>query len=423
MCECKTDPTQNSSSAGGLVTNDGSAAPTTATPIVHVTMNLSPMIRHDSMEGRPYIVVPMIMLTEGVHAGSNGPLYYPGDELAKTPMVWNHKPIVVYHPQINGVGVSACDPIILTNRKIGIILNARFEDGKLHAEAWLEVERVKLVDNRILESLEAGKTVELSTGLFTDNETTEGTWNDEGYTAIARNYRPDHLAILPDKKGACSIEDGAGLLRLNEEIADLKQQIQTLTSSTTNGGLTERRSTMDKKLFIDSLIANSEWVEADREMLMGMSDDQLKRCKVADAPKPTDNANPKPAPKKIETPKTPTDNDAPKPVTVASYIENAPLGIRDMLASGLRAHEAEKVRYVTAITANERNVFTPEQLNAKCLTELQQIAALLPPVSNGSPTYHALADMLAVSGVPVGNTGSPVKAPEPMAPTPEISFN
>jgi hypothetical protein len=40
-----------------------------------------------------------------------------------------------------------------------------------------------------------------------------GTLNGMEYGRIARNLMPDHLAILPDKIGACSIADGAGLLR------------------------------------------------------------------------------------------------------------------------------------------------------------------------------------------------------------------
>lgn len=184
--------------------------------IQNIIANISAPVRVDNMEGREFLVAPMIMLTEGVHAGSNGPLLYPSDELAKTPVVWNHKPVVVYHPTMNGQGVSACDPDVITNRKVGVIMNTRFEKGKLHAEAWLDKERANKVDPRILQAIETATVMELSTGLFTDNEAKEGEWNGEKYVAVARNYRPDHLALLPDKKGACSIEDGAGFLRLNE---------------------------------------------------------------------------------------------------------------------------------------------------------------------------------------------------------------
>lgn len=171
------------------------------------------LIRNDEMEGRAYTVVPMVMMVEGVHAGSSGPLYYPAEELAKVPGVWNHKPVVVYHPQINGQGVSACDPEILTTYKIGVIMNTKFEDGKLKAEAWLEADRIEKVDNRIAEAIANQTMLELSTGVFTENEAEAGEWNGEAYTHIARNYRPDHLAVLPDQKGACSIEDGAGFIR------------------------------------------------------------------------------------------------------------------------------------------------------------------------------------------------------------------
>jgi len=184
---------------------------------IPITCNFIGITRNDRMEGKEYLVAPMIMLVEGVHAGSNGPLYYPAEELGKTPAVWNYKPVVVYHPQRNGEGCSACDPDIITNRKVGLIMNAVFSEGKLKAEAWLDIERAKVVDNRILDAIEKKEVMELSTGVFTDNEATEGKWNGESYSYIARNYRPDHLALLPDMKGACSIQDGAGFLRLNVE--------------------------------------------------------------------------------------------------------------------------------------------------------------------------------------------------------------
>lgn len=181
-----------------------------------IICNLKGALRYDTLEGRKYLVVPMAMLTEGVHAGNNGPLFYPADELRKNPQVWNHKPIVVYHPEKNGVGISACEVEILNTRKVGLMLNTKY-DNKLRAEAWLDVDRLKTVDARVLTMLQQQLPIEVSTGLFTDNEETEGTWNGKQYVAIARNYRPDHLAILPDKIGACSVADGAGLFQLNEQ--------------------------------------------------------------------------------------------------------------------------------------------------------------------------------------------------------------
>jgi len=180
--------------------------------LVTMKTSLSPTaVRNDSMEGKDWLVVPMVMLVEGVHNGSCGALLYPEEELEKTPVVWNHKPIVVYHPS----GPTACDPDVLTNRKIGVIMNTTYEEGKLKAEAWLDPERISKVDSRIADAIENKEMMELSTGLFTDLDGCIGEWGKERYDAIATNYRPDHLALLPDMTGACSMEDGAGFFRLN----------------------------------------------------------------------------------------------------------------------------------------------------------------------------------------------------------------
>jgi len=182
--------------------------------IQNLVLNLLPkLVRHDKMENRDFLVVPMIILTEGVHAGSDGPMLYPKEELSKTPVVWNHKPVVVYHPEMNGQGISACDPSVITNRKVGVMMNTKFEKGKLKSEAWIEVDRANAVDERIMAAIEANQMMELSTGVFVDMEAEPGDWKGEAYMGIARNYRPDHLALLPDKIGACSIKDGAGFLR------------------------------------------------------------------------------------------------------------------------------------------------------------------------------------------------------------------
>jgi hypothetical protein len=58
--------------------------------------------------------------------------------------------------------------------------------------------------------------LEVSTGLFSDQDSVPGEWNGEAYDAILRNYRPDHLALLPGGTGACSWEDGCGV-RANQK--------------------------------------------------------------------------------------------------------------------------------------------------------------------------------------------------------------
>lgn len=178
------------------------------------TVNIGgPEIRREELEGEMHLVVPAVILTEGVHNGSKGPIYYPKEENARNPSAWDHMPVVVYHPKKNGKPTTARQPSVLNTRKIGIILNTESEDGaKVKTEAWLNEKRLKKVDKRILEKLEKKQKVEVSTGLFMDLEEEAGTWGKESYKLRATNYQPDHLAVLPDQIGACSIADGAGLL-------------------------------------------------------------------------------------------------------------------------------------------------------------------------------------------------------------------
>lgn len=173
--------------------------------------NLSGRVRREILNGRECLVAPLTLLVPGVLNGSKGPLYYPEEEVDKNPEQWNSIPIVVYHPERDGKAVSARDPSILNTQGIGHVFRAASQ-GKLVAEGWFDVETTKRIYPSILTDIQAGKPIELSTGLFTENEEEDGEYNGKEYTHIARNYVPDHLAILPGKVGACSVQDGCGVL-------------------------------------------------------------------------------------------------------------------------------------------------------------------------------------------------------------------
>jgi len=162
-------------------------------------------------EGEKHLVVPVVMMVEGVHNGSHGPLFHPATELGKFPEVWNGIPVIVSHPQKNGVYVSANSPDIVDEQVIGRVYNTRMEDGKLKAEVWINENKAIKVHPEILGYLHEGKPINVSVGVFTEDELTPGEWNGEKYIGIAKNHRPDHLALLPNEKGACSLEDGCGL--------------------------------------------------------------------------------------------------------------------------------------------------------------------------------------------------------------------
>ena len=48
---------------------------------------------------KPHLVVPVVMMVEGVHNGSQGPLFHSIAELGKFPESWNGIPVVIYHPE------------------------------------------------------------------------------------------------------------------------------------------------------------------------------------------------------------------------------------------------------------------------------------------------------------------------------------
>lgn len=181
-------------------------------------VNLSGQSRRERMLDKEYLVVPMSLIVPGILNGSRGPLLYPESEVAKDPTIWNNIPIVLEHPTQNGSPTSAKTPEVLNRSSLGFLMRSKFANGKLSAEGWFDVEQTRRIDNGVMASLENGNPLELSTGLQTDNEpnTTGETYNGQRYDFIARNYRPDHLAILPNTTGACSIADGCGVL-VNEK--------------------------------------------------------------------------------------------------------------------------------------------------------------------------------------------------------------
>lgn len=191
-----------------------------AANLQYLTVNLAKAkVRRVILNGRPYLVAPASLIVPGVLNGSDGALYYPPEEAGKTPHIWNQIPIVVYHPQVMGEAVSAShDHPSVVESRIGFLKNASYKDH-LVSEAWFDEELtknydVKLApDIRIHPRLTRNEPIELSTGLHVDREPTPGFCprTGRGYDAIARNYRPDHLAVLPDQKGACNIDDGCGI--------------------------------------------------------------------------------------------------------------------------------------------------------------------------------------------------------------------
>jgi hypothetical protein len=185
-------------------------------------------IREETLNGRTYVVVPVTMMMEGVHAGSHGALLHTAEELGKMPESWNGIPVTIGHPQVEGKPVSANSPEVLEAWQIGVVFNTIINDLKLKSEAWLEKDKLATNEN-LNDRIANGEIIEVSVGVFSEDELIEGTYHNETYVAVARNLRPDHLAILPNQIGACSIEDGCGIRTNSKNITmDIKKALNQL---------------------------------------------------------------------------------------------------------------------------------------------------------------------------------------------------
>jgi len=252
-------------------------------------------VRNEEMDGKPHLVVPVVMMVEGVHSGSKGPILHTEAELAKWTEAWDGIPVTIDHPQEGETNVSANDPDVLDESAVGRIFHTTY-DGGLKAEVWIDTEKISEKSPEAYETLMNERPLEVSVGVFNDIEATEGDWHGETYESIAYNYRPDHLALLPDDEGACSNDDGCGI-RTNQKGVAVKELLTTFQELSQKGyvislinneqGYREIQEALSAKLrdlntndvyhyieeVYDDYIVYSKWVDGSGETLYKQSYD------------------------------------------------------------------------------------------------------------------------------------------------------
>ena len=183
-------------------------------------------IEEQVVNDKSYMVVPVVMMVEGVHSGSGGAIFYPERALATNVSEWNEVPLFVRHPKnSSGEYVSAEG---LDSLHVGFVKNTVFVDGKLKAQAWIDSAQLADLSPETLEILTSGSPLDVSTGMFMQLLTVQGVWNNEPYYAIATGFLPDHLALLPDEEGACNWNDGCGV-RVNSKSSTQKSKSNEMT--------------------------------------------------------------------------------------------------------------------------------------------------------------------------------------------------
>jgi len=348
----------------------------------------APLSRRETLDGRQYLVVPVVALVEGVLNG----VYAPASEIAQFPDSWNGRPVTVNHPMDGELPISASAPRILERQVIGAIYNAKAEEGRLSAEIWIDEAKARRLGGeaaQVLARLESGQHIEVSTGYFAEIEPASGEFGGKPYSGIYRHIRPDHLAVLPNAEGACNRAMGCGAPRIN--ITDRMQKVLVALAAKLGIGddpdPEKESNAMDKKQVIDALIANqaSGFSEDDRPMLEGLSEKVLSRlCAHEHKPgQPCPHAEPKPAEQPAASPVANKAEEAPTiPAEIAALLAKP-----ETLATLRRVLEGEatrKTQLVERLAANSACKLSKDQLSALDEPTLAALEQSLAPVGDYS---------------------------------------
>lgn len=252
-----------------------------------LTSNFQKTTRRETLHGRSFLVAPLTLIVPGVLNGSQGSLFYSREEIAKNVDAWNDMPLTVRHPKdSSGKSVSGRTPASNEDHGVGRVYNAKIVDGALVGEGWFDIQATKNLSPDIAVALEDNRQIELSTGLFTDNKKAPAgsEHNGEPFSFFATNLRPDHLAILPDQVGACSLDDGCGVLNEDQSSDSHASEHETISgeasqshSNTTQNGDGQMPLNKEQKTkLVAELIANCEYCDdSDTASLNELSDEKL----------------------------------------------------------------------------------------------------------------------------------------------------
>lgn len=176
------------------------------------TFNSNPFstFRTVQKDGRDYLVVNGVSIVEGVLNN----FLVTMDEFGAFEKDWDGVPLVLRHPKQNNGSARVPDPDVpIIGRFFGASLDP--SNRRMTGEYWFDKDALLSFGEgqKIYENILAGKVIEQSTGYYANIEDKPGVHAGTPYTGIQHDIHPDHIAILPDEIGACSIRDGCGVNR------------------------------------------------------------------------------------------------------------------------------------------------------------------------------------------------------------------
>ena len=361
-------------------------------------------VRRDVFEGQDHLVVPVVMIVEGVLNGA----MVPQSEFGRHVEAWNGRPIPVLHPEENGAAISANRPDIIERNTIGQIFSARSEGGKLKAEAWVNVAKAgRLGYGDLVAQLETGAVVEVSTGYFADDENKSGEFNGVAYHVIHRNLRPDHLALLPGQIGACSVKDGCGTrvnskketfaMKVNEAWAVLSKHLglKSNCECEDNMDILKQAEGMVKANALDAkqLAAIQGMEPKDREVMAAFiaalgatgGDDEMGEVEEMEDAAPEEETPPM-----VQT------------QSKKAGIKTMPEADLDTLVANRVADHLRRHDVVGKLTANDANKLTADQMKAMSVEQLEAVEQMIRPADySGQGGFATNSDVIDANVTPL----------------------
>ena len=205
-----------------------------------------------SVNGRPHLQTTMMPIRGDT--AMNG-IFYPNGSVKESFMQLNKLPAPNGHPKVNGVHISAFDPVAMNAHNVGaFIRNPKMKGKKVFADVLIDLTVANTTDDgkEIVNRIETGGKLGVSTGLAIAQVANESGTDDLGadYTRVGTGFTFDHVAILLNE--AAAGEHAGTEMILNTEdkddpifVVNLKQSEQDfkalneLTSDEIYGGLRE----------------------------------------------------------------------------------------------------------------------------------------------------------------------------------------
>ena len=179
-----------------------------------IIQNQIPSLNPTNQGERDLLFMRGIIIQEGIL----NQIFYDW-EVIKNESIWSSAPVTVGHPMDNNnQPISFHDPRNLPNQSIGQMFYSKALPltRQIEGYLYLEIPKLKAMGiNGILENTNSQNQVSISTGLIGMKIPNQGDYNGETYGFLINNIQIDHLAILINHDGACSLNDGCGVYRFN----------------------------------------------------------------------------------------------------------------------------------------------------------------------------------------------------------------